>query len=131
MLMFDTTINNTAALGTVRGIVRHGDKRGAALGYPTANVRLHQNVHDGVYVSLVSVRGKWHPSVTFIGAAKTFNKTQRILETHIFDFTSQIYGEWVSVRLLRRLRGNKKFHSVQQLLRAMRDDERRARKYFA
>jgi riboflavin kinase/FMN adenylyltransferase len=114
----------------VRGVVRHGDKRGVQLGYPTANVWIHQNIPDGVYASLIRVRDTWYTSETFIGAAKTFNKTQRLLETHIFDFNKTIYGEWVSVYLLKRLRGNKKFNSVPKLLQAMRADEKNARAFF-
>ena len=115
---------------TVRGIVRHGDRRGKKLGYPTANVWIHQDIRDGVYTSMIRVRGIWHPSVTFIGAAKTFNKKQRLLESHIFDFQKTIYGEWVSVRLFTHIRGNKKFDSVEDLLQAMRSDCRAARSYF-
>jgi riboflavin kinase/FMN adenylyltransferase len=115
---------------TLRGIVRHGDKRGKKLGYPTANVWMHQDTRDGVYVSLIRVRDVWYPSMTFIGAAKTFGKKQRLLETHIFDFDMQIYGEWVSVQLHKYVRGNKKFDSVTELLRAMKKDEQQARAYF-
>lgn len=129
--MFDPReLRSAPTLGNVRGIVRHGDKRGKKLGYPTANVWIHQDLRDGVYVSLIRVRNLWYPSVTFIGAAKTFGKKQRLLETHVFDFRKQIYGEWVSVRLLKHLRGNKKFDSVQELLRTMQKDEQQARNYF-
>lgn len=119
-----------APLYRVRGIVRHGDKRGAKLGYPTANVWIHQDARDGVYASRIRVRGVWYPSVTFIGAAKTFGRKQRLLETHIFDFQKTIYGEWVSVRVFKRLRGNKKFDSVQDLMQAMHADCEQARAYF-
>ncbi len=117
-------------LATVRGIVRHGDGRGRKLGYPTANIFIHQPLRDGVYISFATWRGHTYPSITFIGAAKTFHKRQRWLETHFLDFNTDIYSEWVSVRLLAYLRGNKRFDSVADLIQAMRKDESHARAYF-
>lgn len=112
------------------GKVVHGDRRGKKLGFPTANMRYHHQADDGVYISLAKVGDEWHEALTFIGAAKTFGNTQRRAETWILDFNRNLYGQWISVRLLKYTRGNKKFVSVDALIDAIRNDEKQARRYF-
>ncbi|MBI2411025.1 MAG: riboflavin kinase [Candidatus Kerfeldbacteria bacterium] len=115
----------------IRGIVRHGDGRGKPLGFPTANMRLHQPIPEGIYCAYATIDKRRYSAITFIGAAKTFHKTKRQAETYILDFDKNIYGKWLRVMLLKKLRGNKKFHSVQALIRAMRLDEKQARIFFS
>jgi len=84
------------------GKVIHGKKRGKRLGFPTANVRLHKIIPEGVYVSKTKFDKKWHKSVSFIGTAKTFGAVEIFAETHILDFNCDIYGKWISVKLLKK-----------------------------
>ncbi len=119
------------------GKVQHGDKRGKQLGFPTANLFLHKDIEEGVYVSVVrsssfNVHSKntWIPSLTFIGSAKTFNKKEYKAEAHILDFNKDIYGKVLTVRLLKKLRGNKKYNNVTDLVCQMKEDEQAARAYF-
>lgn len=114
----------------IRGKVRHGDKRGRTIGYPTANVDLHRAVKPGVYAAATKVRGKWRPSMAFIGAAKTFGNTQKRAESHVLDFSGNIYDDMVSIRLLHFIRPNKKFTGPKQLVKAIQKDEKQIRAYF-
>lgn len=138
------------------GKVQKGDKRGRELGYPTANMRLHKKFAEGVYVSVVRIHdfknvipakagiqkqrslgklgmteGQWSPSVTFIGSAKTFGKKDYKAETWIMDFDSNLYGKFVTVKLLKKLRNNQKFESAESLIKQMKEDEKIGRKFFA
>jgi riboflavin kinase/FMN adenylyltransferase len=133
----------------IRGIVRKGNQLGRTLGYPTANIILHQDIPDGVYSSLVNIsrcsnilqkkyqaqtipykNGLWLPSVTFIGAAETFGGTKKKVEAHLLDFNGHLYDKWLTVHLFQYLRGSRKFASVEQLLDAMHKDEKQTRLFF-
>lgn len=112
------------------GKVRSHNKRGKGLGFPTANASLHKNIPEGIYISKTKIKNKQYPSITFIGAAKTFNETRFHAETYILDFNRNIYGQWISVSLLKKIRGNKKFASEKELIKQMKKDKQEAEKYF-
>lgn len=112
------------------GKVIQGKKRGKGLGFPTANLRLHKSLPEGVYVSQIKVDNKWRNSLTFIGAAKTFGASEVFGETYILDFNHNIYGKWVSVALLKKIRDNKKFESETELVAKMKKDLLEATSYF-
>jgi riboflavin kinase/FMN adenylyltransferase len=112
------------------GIVRHGKKRGKALGYPTANVNLSKKIPEGIYVSQTKFEGKVYQSATFIGVATTFNERAFLSETFILDFDREIYGEWISVTLLKKIRDNQKFESVEKLIDQISKDVDEIKKYF-
>ncbi len=111
------------------GKVQSDNKRGKSLGFPTANVNLHKNIPEGIYVSRTKLDKKEYPSVTFIGVAKTFNDKSFKSETFILDFNRDIYNRWISVILLKKIRGNKKFDSPDKLIEQMKQDEKKAREY--
>lgn len=112
------------------GKVVHGKKRGKSLGYPTANLRLHKTVPEGIYVSKTKFYSKWYKSISFIGAAKTFGNIEVMGETYIFDFNRNIYGKWISVNLLKKIRDNKKFTSSEELIQRIKKDKQEALEYF-
>lgn len=113
-----------------RGKVREGKKRGRDLGYPTANIRLSQPISSGIYISLVKIADETHPALTFIGNAKTFDETLYQAETYILDFNKNIYGQWMSIKLLKKIRDNQKFTSAHALVKQMKGDEKAARIFF-
>lgn len=113
------------------GKVRIHNQRGKTLGFPTANINLSQKIPEGIYISKTKISGKEHKSITFIGEAKTFNEKSFHAETYILDFDKNIYGKWISVELIKKIRGNKKFNSSDELVKQMREDEKNARRYFA
>lgn len=112
------------------GKVRTHNKRGKNLGFPTANINLRKNIPEGIYISNTRVSGVEYKSLTFIGIAKTFNEKKFHAETYILDFSKNIYGKWISVNLIKRIRANKKFDSVNELIAEMKRDEKETRRYF-
>lgn len=112
------------------GKVRTDQKRGNKLGFPTANLNLTKNIPEGIYISIAKIQSKKYPALTFIGKVKTFNEKKFQAETYILDFRQNIYGKWMSVELLKKIRANKKFNSAQELVEQMKKDEQVARKYF-
>lgn len=114
----------------LRGKVKKGNSRGKALGYPTANINLFKDVPQGIYISKTKVNGKEYNSLTFIGNATTFNETKIKAETYILDFDSDIYGKFISISLLKKIRGNIKFKSEKELVEQMNKDLKAAKNYF-
>lgn len=112
------------------GKVKKGKGRGKQLGFPTANIALHKNIPEGVYTSEVAITDNVYPAATFIGSAKTFGENEYKAESYILDFDKNIYGKWITIRLFKKLRGNKKFASGQALIEKMKQDVLATRKFF-
>jgi riboflavin kinase / FMN adenylyltransferase len=111
----------------MRGEVAHGDKRGRTLGFPTANLvpdpRLAVPDH-GIYACRASVpgRGEWTAAVS-IGVRPTFVTGRGLLvEAFLLDFEGDIYGQELRLEFLERLRGERRFDSVDALVDQMRHD---------
>lgn len=111
------------------GKVRTQRKRGKELGFPTANVNLSKKIPEGIYISKTRINRQEFKSLTFIGAAKTFNEKRFNVETYILDFNQNIYGRWISVNLIKKIRENKKFKSADELIAQMKKDEVLTRQY--
>ncbi|MFD2168091.1 bifunctional riboflavin kinase/FAD synthetase [Thalassotalea euphylliae] len=117
---------------SIHGRVFHGDKRGRQLGFPTANIKLKRRVSpvSGVYVVQVKAScGKFY-GVANIGARPTVAGVRQQLEVHIFDFNQDIYGASLEVVLLRKLRDEKKFASIDELREQIARDSAEARLYL-
>lgn len=112
------------------GKVRRANLRGKKLGFPTANINLSRKIPEGIYVSKTTVSGSVYQSITFIGTAKTFAETRFHAETYILDFDQNIYDQWLSIKLLKKIRNNKKFSSAKELILQMKKDEQETREYF-
>jgi riboflavin kinase/FMN adenylyltransferase len=112
------------------GIVIAGKKRGAELGFPTANVMLAQDIPEGIYASLITIKNNSYQAATFIGSAKTFNETEVKAESYILDFSESIYGEKVTVKLFKKIRSNHAFSSVDELIEQMHKDVKEIRSFF-
>lgn len=112
------------------GKVKKHNQRGKKLGFPTANINLTKNIPEGIYISKTKIKNSFFNSLTFVGIAKTFNEKNFHAETHILDFDHDIYGRWISVRLLKKIRDNQKFQSVNNLIKQMKKDKIAARKFF-
>jgi riboflavin kinase/FMN adenylyltransferase len=112
------------------GKVRTGNKRGKSIGFPTANIALHVDIAEGVYLSEVTVSNKKFSSLTFVGAAKTFNEQKKMIESYILDFNKDVYGEWITIRLLKKIRGNIKFKSEKELIEQIKKDLIIAKEFF-
>ena len=117
---------------TVSGRVAHGDKLGRTIGFPTANVHLKRRVTpvSGVYAVEVVFSGHTHYGVANVGTRPTVNGQRPQLEVHIFDFSGDLYGRHIRVRLCHKLRDEKKFDSFAALHAQIREDAATARRYF-
>ncbi len=117
----------------VDGSVIRGDQRGRTIGFPTANLCTENELLPplGVYATTTEIGGIVHPSVTNIGTRPTVDDSGRIaIETHIFDFNRDLYGQSIRVGFVQRLRDERFFESL-DLLRAQIDaDCQRARMLF-
>ena len=112
------------------GKVRRHNQRGRKLGFPTANINLKKKIPEGIYISKTRIKKTICGSLTFIGQAKTFGEIRFHAEIYILDFDQNIYGKWISIELIKRIRGNKKFNSAKELIKQMEKDEETARTYF-
>lgn len=113
------------------GQVVTGDKRGKALGFPTANIVPDPEQAlpaDGVYATLALLGQKVYRSVTNIGVRPTFGGGQRLIEVHLLDFEGgELYGQELEIELVERLRGEIAFASVEELKAQMMRDVKQAR----
>ncbi|NDV22638.1 bifunctional riboflavin kinase/FAD synthetase [Desulfovibrio sp. JC022] len=102
----------------VRGEVVHGMNRGGRLlGFPTANIKLEDELFPkkGVYAIRVEVEGKVLPGVANIGKNPTFGNEALSVEAHILDFSEDIYGKDIRVHFIQRIRSEKKFNGLDEL----------------
>jgi len=117
----------------IEGEVAGGRGVGRALLLPTANLEIQNRVlpADGVYVTLTLVDGVWRRSVTNIGKRPTFGgDAESKVETHLIDFDGNLYGSTIRVRVLHRLRGERKFAGVDELRAQIVRDREQAIRYF-
>ncbi|MBX3026291.1 adenylyltransferase/cytidyltransferase family protein [bacterium] len=117
----------------VEGPVIHGFHRGARLGIPTANLRVQHLVlpPDGVYAVRAVHRGVRRDGVANIGLNPTFGNVARSVETHLFEFSGDLYGERLEVSFVARLRGEQKFAGIEALVAQIRADMAAARDLLA
>jgi riboflavin kinase/FMN adenylyltransferase len=116
------------------GKVTYGASVGKQLGYPTANVNLDRKQSAVMGIFAVRVSGKdWGPldAVASVGTRPTFGGVKPLLEVHIFDFDRDIYGEYIHVDFVARLRNEENFAEVDMLIKQMDKDSEMARDILA
>ena len=114
----------------VRAEVRHGDKRGRELGYPTANMRLPDDcrLRHGIYAVRASIDGQPVEGVASFGRRPTFDNGAPLLETHLFDFKGDLYGKILDVEFVGWIRGEERFDGIQALIAQMDQDSEEAKR---
>lgn len=118
---------------TMQGRVVYGDKRGRAMGFPTANIYLHRHATpvQGVYaVRMHGINNKVLPGVANVGIRPTIGGTRSLLEVHLFDFAEEIYGQQVKVEFCKKLRDEKRYPNLDLLIEQIFKDANEARNYF-
>ncbi|OQA21185.1 MAG: Riboflavin biosynthesis protein RibF [Actinobacteria bacterium ADurb.Bin346] len=136
---------------SIKGRVIKGDSRGRLLGYPTANIDVFEKYvtpSDGVYAGLVNLKAgivctdhkaedkrdrdliKMMPSVINIGDNPTFAGQRKWIESHVLNFSGDIYGYDIEVIFLKKLRDEKKFKSRDELIKQIEKDIIAAGEYF-
>ncbi len=117
------------------GRVIKGVGRGKQIGFPTANLDYSkENIipSNGVYVTKTFLNGMTYFSVTNVGFNPTFNNGREVhIETHLLDFNHDIYGEKIKVSFLKKVRDEKKFSSVNELINQINIDSKNAREFFS
>jgi riboflavin kinase/FMN adenylyltransferase len=116
------------------GKVVHGGKLGRKLGFPTANLRLHRRTTPLMGVFAVRVSGgplANAPAVASLGTRPVVNGREPLLEAHVFDFDGDLYGEYLHVDFIARLRDERWFESLDALVEQMHKDAARARELLA
>lgn len=117
----------------VEGVIERGVQRGRTIGFPTANLKPHNRVIPkyGVYATASLVDGEWRRSITNIGVRPTFeNEAEPSIESFIFDFDGDLYGDVLRVRFLHRIRDERKFNGIDELRAQIERDTSRALNYF-
>jgi riboflavin kinase/FMN adenylyltransferase len=112
------------------GKVIGGARLGRKLGFPTANIELHRRVTpiQGIFAARVTGGGLVEAAaVTNLGTRPVVNGTEPLLEAHVFDFDGDLYGEYLHVDFVERLRDEANFPNLDALVVQMNDDARRAR----
>ncbi len=112
--------------------VIEGEKRGRQMNFPTINlVPAAEKLlpADGVYISLVNVKGKVYRGITNVGNNPTFDSYLHTVETHIIDFDEEIYGTEVLVGLYQWIRTEQKFTNMDELKAQLQRDKETAIRY--
>ncbi len=111
----------------IRGEVIKGDNRGKSLGFATSNLSVSQEMVDikpGVYACQAEIQGEILKAVTNIGFRPTFGQgvDSALIEAHLLDFSRDLYGQQLSLRFIDRLRDEKKFEQVNDLIQQIKVD---------
>ena len=111
-------------LYSITGSVVEGYQKGRELGFPTANVRSTDELVPGrgVYAVMVDWREQRYEGVANIGFNPTFGRTQLSVEIHLFNFSQQLYGEAVEVSFVKKIRDERAFPSVADLVKQIGQD---------
>ena len=114
------------------GKVEKGEQRGKKLGFPTANIypEVTLVLAPGVYVSKIKLAKKNYFGITNAGYKPTFGNHTFTVETFIFDFENDIYGEYLEVIPLHQLRSEAKFIGIEDLKQQIKKDVKIAQKYL-
>lgn len=116
------------------GRVRHGDKRGRTIGFPTLNQRLPENIviARGVYaVRVTGLDTNTYTGVANIGIRPTVAGHDLRLETHVFEYTGNAYGKHACIELVKHIRPEQKFENIDALLEQIKIDSQKAKQFFA
>ncbi|MBI3326024.1 MAG: bifunctional riboflavin kinase/FAD synthetase, partial [Nitrospinae bacterium] len=109
---------------SIGGTVVEGYQKGRDLGFPTANIRSPNELlpERGVYAVLVDRHARRYEGVANIGFNPTFGRTQLSVEIHLFDFADHLYGETIEVHFVKKIREERAFPSVSNLVEQIRKD---------
>ncbi|MFC1816175.1 bifunctional riboflavin kinase/FAD synthetase [Thermodesulfobacteriota bacterium] len=118
----------------IRGVVVAGRNRGGKqLGFPTANLNLHDELcpKTGIYAVTVDYEGKNYQGVANIGYSPTFDDQVFTVEVHIIDFSGQLYDKNIRINFVGRMRAEKRFDTLFELSEQIKRDIIKARKIIS
>jgi riboflavin kinase/FMN adenylyltransferase len=110
------------------GTITKGNQIGRTIGFPTANLSLFDDLKlipcNGVYAVYVSLMGNENlGGMMNIGTRPTFDGKDRTIEVHLFDFDKEIYDETLTVRIIQKIRDEKKFSGLMELKEQLQLDQ--------
>ncbi len=115
---------------SIQALVVHGNHLGKSLGFPTANLELPENnpflLANGVYAVTARVNDILYQGMANAGVRPTMHGKSLTIEINLFDFTGNLYGMTLSVNFYHRIRDEKKFESLDQLVQQIRLDKTEA-----
>ena len=106
------------------GMVTAGSKRAAALGYPTVNIPLDDASISGSYVAMVKVGEEEYEAAAYA------DQKRKVLEAHLLDFSADLYGWNVTIKLIKKIRDHRRFTDDQSLQKAIAGDIAAVRAHF-
>ena len=108
----------------VRGVVIRGAQLGRKMGFPTANIDAQgiDNIANGVYYSQVRLADRLYNAMSNVGTRPSVDGQSRLLETHIFGFAGDLYGQELEVDLRLKIRDERRFGSIEELRRQLEKD---------
>jgi riboflavin kinase / FMN adenylyltransferase len=118
----------------MRGRIVRGERLGRQLGYPTANMRLRRRraALGGIYaVRAHGIGSTPRPGVASLGTRPTVNGVVPLLETHVFDFAADLYGQELEIEFVAKIRDEVRFETVADLVNQMHRDAAAAREILA
>lgn len=117
---------------TITGKVVHGDGRGRTIGFPTANLENDEDrliPKNGVYAVTSEIDGKCYGGMMNIGVRPTFKtETEKTIEIYFFDFQGDLYCKELIINIEARLRSEKKFSGVEEIICQLKKDAESAKK---
>ncbi|SCW26845.1 riboflavin kinase / FMN adenylyltransferase [Lachnospiraceae bacterium C10] len=119
----------------IYGPVVHGNHIGTEIGVPTINLAPPQDKllpPNGVYVTKVDIEGRIYHGITDVGVKPTISSdsNQIVVETHLLDYSANLYEKFATVIFLEYVREEKKFKNLTELTRQIKEDTRVARAFF-
>jgi riboflavin kinase/FMN adenylyltransferase len=115
------------------GTIIHSKHRGSIIGYPTANLSIHEDcmrLAEGIYASRMYIDNRMYLGMTNVGSKPTFAEYNYTIETYLFNFGLDIYGKEVRLEFLKKIRDVKKFNSVPALVKQLQLDRNEVLEYF-
>lgn len=109
---------------SMTGRVVRGNQRGRQIGFPTANIALHKRIPPvrGVFAVKVKSDDQSYSAVANIGTRPTVDGTREFLEVYIFDFDRDIYGKYINIEFIQKIRDEIKFNSLNELKQQIAKD---------
>ena len=117
------------------GIIVSGKGLGRKLNFPTVNLHIEETYKlipkTGVYVVKTQLENNTVFGIMNIGYRPTIDGKNQTIEIHLLDFNADLYGKKMQIEILKRLREEQKFDSVEHLTEQIQEDEKAARKWIA
>jgi riboflavin kinase/FMN adenylyltransferase len=118
----------------VSSLVVDGEKRGRALGYPTANLNppLRKVIPgNGIYAAYAVIAGEHHQAAVNVGVRPTFGEEELLIEAYLLDFEGDLYGQVLTLEFVERLRPELEFEDVEALVSRIGDDVSEVRRILS